>query len=230
MNIYFRNTPAIYLKSNFGIRGTLSSKAGIRVASFPSMSVNRNTGEIYIVFPQKGNVAPSGNRIDIVMIKSTDGGTTWTTGTRVNNDPTNNSKDQYYPWCTVDQSTGALHVVFYDSRDVRNDSAEVFMASSFDGGSTFENFKVSDQKFKPKAISGLAGGYQGDYIGITALNNVVYPYWCDDRTGIYQGWLSKVVVATYPLNPFNLTSPPNNGTLTSFPHSSTHNIISWDTA
>ncbi|MDY0080896.1 MAG: T9SS type A sorting domain-containing protein [Ignavibacteriales bacterium] len=221
---------AIYLKSNFGIRGTLSSKAGIRVASFPSMSVNRNTGEIYIVFPQKGNVAPSGNSIDIVMIKSTDGGTTWTTGTRVNNDPTNNSKDQYYPWCTVDQSTGALHVVFYDSRDVRNDSAEVFMASSFDGGSTFENFKVSDQKFKPKAISGLAGGYQGDYIGITALNNVVYPYWCDDRTGIYQGWLSKVVVATYPLNPFNLTSPPNNGTLTSFPNSSTPNIISWDTA
>ncbi|MHC1736916.1 MAG: T9SS type A sorting domain-containing protein [Ignavibacteriaceae bacterium] len=220
----------IYAKTNFGIRGTLSNKASIRVASFPSMSVNRSTGEIYIVFPQEGNIAPSGNSIDIVMIKSTDGGTTWTTGSRVNNDLMTNSKDQYYPWCTVDQSTGALHVVFYDSRNVQNDSAEVYMASSFDGGANFENFKVSDQKFKPKPISGLAGGYQGDYIGITALNNVVYPYWCDDRTGIYQGWLSKVVVATYPLNPFALTAPANNATFTSFPNSSTPNVISWDTA
>lgn len=224
-------TPRLaYNKTNFGIRGNLSNKNNIRVSSFPSMSVNRSTGEIYIVFPQKGNVAPSGNSIDIVMIKSTDGGNTWTTGVRVNDDPLNNSKDQYYPWCTVDPSTGGLHVVFYDSRNVQNDSAEVYMASSIDGGNTFENFKVSDAKFKPKTISGLASGYQGDYIGITALNNNVYPYWCDDRTGIYQGWMTKVVVATYPLNAFNLINPTANATAISFPNSATVYEATWDTS
>lgn len=220
----------IYNKTNFGIRGTLSSKAAIRVASFPSMTVDRNNGNMYIVFPQKGNVVPSGNSIDIVMIKSTDGGNTWTDGVRVNDDPMNNSKDQYYPWASVDQVSGQLYVVFYDSRDVRNDSAEVYMARSIDAGNTFENIKVSDAVFKPKPITGLAGGYQGDYIGITAHNNVVYPYWCDDRTGIYQGWITKVVVATYPLNPFNLNTLADNSTIQSFPNSATPYVFTWDTS
>lgn len=46
------------------------------------------------------------------MIRSTNGGTTWSTPVRVNNDALNNGKDQYYPWCAVDQSNGMLHIVF----------------------------------------------------------------------------------------------------------------------
>jgi hypothetical protein len=78
------------------------------------------------------------------------------------------------------------------------------MASSFDGGEKFNNFEVSEEPFKPKPISGLAGGYQGDYIGIAALNDVAYPYWADDRTGNYQGWMS--VVNFDPPIPVELTS------------------------
>jgi hypothetical protein len=180
---------------NFGIRGNLKPTS-IRVASFPSMSVDRSggpyNGYIYITWPQR-NVAPAGSDPDIVMIRSTDGGSTWSAPVRVNDDPINNGKDQYYPWCTVDQTTGRLNVVFYDSREVINDSAGVYMATSIDGGLTFENFRVSDANFRPKPISGLAGGYQGDYIGIAALNNRAYPYWADDRTGNYQGWIAEVV-------------------------------------
>lgn len=185
----------IYSAPNFGIRGNIKSTS-IRVSSFPSMAVDRSggpyNGYIYIVWPQRG-VAPAGSDPDIVLIRSTDGGSTWSTPVRVNNDPMNNGKDQYYPWCTVDQASGRLNIVFYDSREVHNDSAGVFMATSIDGGLTFENFKVSDAKFRPKSISGLATGYQGDYIGIAALNNRAYPYWADDRTGIYQGWIAEVV-------------------------------------
>lgn len=220
----------IYTKTNFGIRGNLTSKAGIRVSSFPSMAVNRNSGEIYVVFPQKGNIAPSGNSIDICMIKSTDNGATFSAPVRVNNDDLNNSKDQYYPWATVDQSTGGLYIVFYDSRNVSNDSAQVYVAASINGGVSFENVKVSDANFKPKTISGLASGYQGDYIGIAAVNNVVYPYWADDRTGLYQGWTAKVVFATYPLNNFNLITPAANTTIASFPNSNVKYDFTWDTS
>ncbi|MBI2419992.1 MAG: exo-alpha-sialidase, partial [Ignavibacteriales bacterium] len=220
----------IYTKTNFGIRGTLSSKAGIRVSSFPSMTVNRNTGEIYVTFPQEGGIAPCGNSIDICLIKSTDGGATFSAPVRVNNDDLNNSKDQYYPWATIDQSTGSLYIVFYDSREVRNDSAQVYVAASINGGVTFENVRVSDANFKPKTISGLASGYQGDYIGIAAVSNTVYPYWADDRTGLYQGWSAKVVFAQYPLNPFNLTAPAANTSISSFPNSAVQHNFTWDTS
>lgn len=205
----------IYTGTNFGIRGNLANKGNIRVSSFPSMAVDRtsgaNSGYLYAVWPQKG-VAPAGSDPDIVFTRSTDGGTTWAAPTRVNDDPINNGKDQYYPWMTVDQATGALYVIFYDSRDVPNDSANVYLARSTNGGVTFENIKVSDRAFKPKTISGLASGYQGDYIGVAAHKNTVYPTWADDRTGNYQIWMSTVTfgpAATHTAltNTENLTGP-----------------------
>ncbi|HRP92873.1 MAG TPA: T9SS type A sorting domain-containing protein [Ignavibacteriaceae bacterium] len=184
----------IYSAVNFGIRGNIKPTS-IRVSSFPSMAVDRSggasNGYIYIVWPQIG-VAPAGTDPDIVLIRSTNNGATWSAPVRVNDDPMNNGRDQYYPWCTVDQNTGQLNIVFYDSRNTTNDSTGVFMATSDDGGLTFDNFQVSDQNFRPKPISGLAGGYQGDYIGIAAANNKAYPFWMDDRTGNYQAWITEV--------------------------------------
>jgi hypothetical protein len=184
----------IYSALNFGIRGNLKPTS-IRVSSFPSMSVDRsggvNNGNIYITWPQRG-VTPAGSDPDIVLIRSTNGGTTWSAPVRVNDDPINNGKEQYYPWCTVDQNTGQLNLVWYDNRNTTNDSTGVFMATSDDGGLTFDNFQVSDKNFRPKPISGLADGYQGDYIGIAAANNKAYPFWADDRTGNYQAWITEV--------------------------------------
>ncbi|MBK7630611.1 MAG: T9SS type A sorting domain-containing protein [Ignavibacteriales bacterium] len=199
---------------NFGIRGNLKPTS-IRVSSFPSMSVDRsgglNNGNIYIVWPQI-NVAPAGTDPDIVCLTSTDNGATWNGPVRVNDDALNNGKEQYYPWCTVDQSSGQLNVVWYDNRNTTSDSTGVFMGRSVDGGLTFENFQVSDQNFRPKPISGLATGYQGDYIGIVAANNKAYPFWMDDRTGNYQAWITEVTfgpsIDHTPLtNTENLTGP-----------------------
>ena len=179
---------------NFGIRGYIKPTS-IRVSSFPSMAVDRNNGNIYVTWTQKG-VTPAGTDPDIVMIKSTNGGTTWSSPVRVNDDPLNNTKDQYYSWITVDQSTGHVHLIFYDNRETTNDSSGVYMSYSVDGGNSFNNYRVSDHNFRPKPISGLADGYQGDYIGVAALSTIVYPYWSDDRTGNYQGWMSVINFGT----------------------------------
>ena len=201
---------------NSGIRGTLSSKGGIRVNSFPSMAVDRsggpNDGNIYITWPQR-SVAPAGSDPDVVLITSTDGGATWGAPVRVNDDPLNNAKDQIFPWCTVDESTGQLLVVFYDSRNVANNQAEVYMASSYDGGSTFNNFAVSDQSFTFGPINGFAGGYGGDYIGVAAVNDVAYPFWMDSRTGNSQGWMAKVTFGPpCPVDPAANPDPANGST------------------
>ncbi|MBE0572437.1 MAG: T9SS type A sorting domain-containing protein [Ignavibacteriaceae bacterium] len=220
-----------YFQTNFGIRGTLSSKSGIRVSSFPSMAVDRSggpyNGYIYITWPQKG-VSPAGSDPDIVLIRSTNGGTNWSTPIRVNNDPLNNGKDQYYPWCTVDQATGQLMLVFYDSRNVVNSQAEVFMARSQNGGVAFENFKVSDQAHTPSPIPGLAGGYAGDYIGVAAYNNVAYPLWADNRTGNYQGWMAKVTFSEPVADPTNVFATPINGSqidISFTPNGNNNNVV-----
>ncbi len=201
---------------NCGIRGTLASKGGMRVNSFPSMAVDRsggpNDGNIYICWPMRG-VAPAGSDPDVVLITSTDGGATWGAPVRVNDDALNNAKDQIFPWCTVDESTGQLLVVFYDSRNVTNNKAEVFMGSSYDGGSTFNNFVVSDQSFTFGPISGFNGGYGGDYIGVAAVNDVAYPFWMDSRTGNSQGWMAKVTFGPpCPVDPAANPDPANGAT------------------
>ena len=178
-----------------GARNSSLSPWGIRINDFPSMAVDRSGGSrngwIYIVTNEK-NLSPAGSDEDIVMHRSTDGGGTWSAGIRVNQDALNNGKKQYMPWMCVD-GAGGVNVVYYDNRNSSaGDSVEVLVSRSLDGGNTWTDIVVSDHRFKPAPISGLAGGYQGDYIGITAANGKIYPYWCDNSTGLYQAWVVSV--------------------------------------
>jgi photosystem II stability/assembly factor-like uncharacterized protein len=180
------------------IRGNFT-KGGytIRVSSFPSMAVDKSFGPyrgwIYIFYP-----AQPGSNPDIYMVKSTNGGTSWSTPMKVNQNTESSRRDQWYPWATVDPSTGHLYVVYYDSRNfANNDSTEVYMSRSINGGATFEDIKVSDHAFLLRPISGLATGYAGDYIGLTALNGTVWPFWNDNSIGTdhHQAWTVKMQFA-----------------------------------
>ncbi|MBI3189284.1 MAG: DUF1573 domain-containing protein, partial [Ignavibacteriales bacterium] len=186
-------TPNIYDCN--GIRGTLTSKASIRTNDFPATGIDKTNGArrgwIYSVTAEK-NLAPAGSDPDIVLHRSTDGGTTWSAGIRVNQDALNNGKIQYMPWLVVDDA-GAVNVVYYDDRETSSDSAMVYVARSLDGGNTWTEIPVPDSRFKPQPISGLAGGYQGDYIGITYGIGKVWPYWMSNQSGTYQAWTTSIV-------------------------------------
>jgi hypothetical protein len=200
VNFSYVNEQAIDVN---GIRGYLKT-TNIRVNSFPWMAVDRTGGSrngyIYLVWAQR-NLAPAGSDPDICLSRSTNNGTNWSTPVRVNDDPLNNGRDQWFPNVNVDPS-GGINIVFYDSRNpTTNDSAEVYLARSTDGGSTFVNTLISDHRFKPKPISGLAGGYQGDYIGITSGNGYIWPFWADDYSGIYQVWTTSISYGPPPPPP-----------------------------
>ncbi|MBK7230260.1 MAG: T9SS type A sorting domain-containing protein [Ignavibacteriales bacterium] len=204
-----------------GIRGYLDFPGGnsIRVNDFPWMAIDNTggarNGYMYIVTAEK-NLAPAGSDADVVMHISMDGGVTWSSGIRVNQDAPNNGQYQYMPAVCVGED-GAVNVIYYDTRNATisggiPDSAQVYVSRSTDGGTTFEDFLVSDHSFRPKPISGLAGGYQGDYIGIVESNGVVYPYWCDDISGIYQAWTTQVVFEP-PCSVVQASNPtPSSGT------------------
>ncbi|MBL7129119.1 MAG: T9SS type A sorting domain-containing protein [Ignavibacteria bacterium] len=173
-----------------GIQGILPSKGNIRVNGLPRLDVDKTGGTrngwIYIVTTQK-NLAPAGTDPDIIMNRSTDEGQTWSSGIRVNQDPLNDGKIQYFPAVHVDDS-GGVNVLYYDDRNTTSDSTGVFLSRSTDGGSTWKDIEMSDHNFKPTPIGGFGQGYQGDNIALMSTNNNLISIWMDNITGVYQLW------------------------------------------
>lgn len=173
-----------------GINGTLPSKNNIRVNGLPQMSIDKSDGKrggyIYIVTTETGS-SSAGTDPDIIFRRSTDNGNTWSQGIRVNQDPLNNGKIQYFPSIDVDKQ-GNIYVIFYDDRNTSSDSAEVYIAHSTDGGDTWFEDVLSDHRFKPKPIAGGASYYQGDHISLTTSGNKIFAFWMDDFSGNYQIW------------------------------------------
>lgn len=196
--------PAIRAINNLkGIRTGGTTKS-MRVNSFPSMTVDisnsAHRGTIYIVWANKGVPGiNTGNDIDAYIIKSTNGGTTWSTPKKINTDAPGAGKQHYFPWITCDPTTGTLSVIFYDDRNVTSSQCEVWCANSYDGGDTWADFKVGDVAFTPTPIPGLASSYFGDYLAISARNGQVYPVWTDNRSGHALTYTSPYQTGMAPL-------------------------------
>lgn len=173
-----------------GITGVLPTKSNIRVNGLPRIAVDKSNspfrGNIYIVTTQR-NRLPAGSDPDIILVKSTDNGSTWSNPVRVNQDNFNNGKIQYFPAIDIDDY-GSVNIIYYDDRTTTSDSASVFLSRSTDGGLTWNDYKISDRNFKPVPIGGLGQGYQGDNIDIISVENKLFPVWMDNRTGNYQIW------------------------------------------
>ncbi len=162
-------------------------------------------GTIYVVWTNIGVPGVNtGTSVDIYLIKSTDEGATWTTPLKINQDPAAWVKSIIFHGYAVIRKSGILSVVFYDDRNVGSTQDEVYCANSFDGGETWEDFKVSDVAFTPSPVPGFAGGYMGDYLGITARGSKVYPVWTDTRNNKWMTYVSPYVTNNLP-KPTNLT-------------------------
>jgi hypothetical protein len=133
------------------------------------LSGGANHGTMYLNWTDQRN---GSNDTDVWMIKSSDGGNTWSTLKRVNDDAV--GKQQFLTWMTCDQTNGNLHFVFYDRRNYEfsNDSTDVYMAFSRDGGATISNYKVNENGFVPNPST-----FFGDYTSVSAVNNNVRPIW-----------------------------------------------------
>ena len=151
-------------------------------------SLGPHQGRIYVNWTDDRN-GPDDN--DVWLAYSDDKGKTWTDPIRVNDDPA--GAQQFFTWMDVDDVTGHVHIVFYDRRDAMKKypdvrmkpswNTEVYVASSYDGGVSWENLKVSRKSFRPDPKS-----FFGDYNNISAYDGVVRPIWTRNDDGILGVW------------------------------------------
>jgi Secretion system C-terminal sorting domain len=208
------SAPQIIANNIRGIRATGVGKS-MRVNSFPCITADNsfgpNRGTLYAVWANIGVPGiNTGNDVDIYMVRSVNGGTTWSTPQKVNQSTVGAGKKNYFPWITCDRATGKLHIVYYSDRNVTSTQCETFISSSFDGGTSWTDVRISDVAFTPSPIPGLAPNYFGDYLGISANDDVIYPVWTDNRTGAALAYTSPLISADF-CNPSltlqNLTMP-----------------------
>jgi len=201
-----------------GIRTTQLPPWTIRANSNPVIDIDKTGGSrngwIYIATTNK-NLPPAGSDPDIVFHRSTDGGSTWSAGVRVNQDPINNGRNQFFPAIRVDED-GGLNIIYYDSRSAA-DSVNIYLSRSTNGGSNWTDYLVSDHRFKPAPVAGTQGN-MGDNIGLTSGNGKLYPVWMSNKTGILQVWSAIVDYTAIGIHQIGTEIPKEFGLKQNYPN------------
>jgi hypothetical protein len=163
--------------------GRNTVKNCIRTDAFPRMAVDNSytstRGNVYIAYCSN---PPGPDVADVYVVRSTNYGLNWSEPVRVNNDVT--TTDQWMPSINVDNRTGKVYMIWYDSRidPGANLMTQLYGAISTNGGQTFlTNDPISTVPFNPDNMAvGQPGGhrYMGDYIGMSQTG---YAVWMDGR-------------------------------------------------
>jgi hypothetical protein len=91
------------------------------------------------------------------------------------------ANDQFFPSLTSLPS-GKWVAIWYERRnDPKNTKIETFQGESVDGVH-WSNQDISSKSWDPNLGFFTSGAFIGDYIGVTASTNHIYPAWADGRT------------------------------------------------
>ncbi len=162
------------LRLNEGVRHTL--KGRVRVESYPTLVCDITNGSrrgaLYLCWA-------ADSLPDVYFSRSNDGGDTWSTPMHVHSNPAN---DQFWPWLSIDQTTGDLAVMYLDSRDdIANLAIHCYVSYSNDGGTTWIDRRVSDFQSDVRKNPFQGQNFAGDYSGNAFHGGIIYPSWFDTR-------------------------------------------------
>jgi hypothetical protein len=151
--------------SPIGFRGGVLN-GNFRVNSFPRIDVNPVNGHVYIVYSSN---PPGVDGADVFLVRSIDGGATWSAPIRVNDDP--GEFDQFFPDVAVNRA-GDVQVMWYDRRNsVGNLGMDIYTARMTLGGGGFQpNTRLTSVLLRPAVgyDPNTNPLYMGDYNDIKA--------------------------------------------------------------
>jgi uncharacterized protein YbdZ (MbtH family) len=155
------------------------------------------------------SVQPPGftNGSDVMFVRSTNGGITFSAPRRINDDPVNHAKWHWFGTLSVAPS-GRIDVVWYDSRNSPNNvTSQLFYSFSIDGGNSWSPNVAVSNPFNP-FIGYPNQSKIGDYITVVSDNtgaNVAYAATFSGGEDIYYVRIPPSV----PLTDFNSDARPD---------------------
>ena len=124
---------------------------------------------------------------DVMVVRSTDGGQSFSAPTRINDDSVNPAKWHWFGALSV-APNGRIDVVWLDSRNAANNTdSQLFYSYSADGGNTWSPNVAVSQSFNP-FLGYPNQNKMGDYITIVSDNgggNVAYCATFNQEEDIY---------------------------------------------
>ena len=194
------SAPVVVASENlfsFGNNAYVPPQDNRGINAFGSLDVDNNPasasfGNLYVAYADYPSATPITGDTNIYVRTSADGGATWLSAVKVNDD--GGSATQFFPWLSVDPTDGTVNVSWYDTRaDSVNHKAQVYYARSSNGGASFEANKlitdsgaswVNKVGYSDESSSdnhSVNANQYGDYSGIVAINRQVHPFWTDSR-------------------------------------------------
>jgi hypothetical protein len=199
---------------------------GVTVFSYPAMDVDISggtyNGRVYIAYMADS----ASNGTEMYHRYSDDGGTTWSSRVRLNDDATGQEIDQFHPWLAVNPDTGEIAVMFYDRRnDPANLLMDVYWTRSTDGGASWTpNERITTVSSDPTAgkrsqfpnrfpENGRAG-LIGEYNGLCSAGSGWNMVWTDTREGNQDTYTAPIREITPSPSPSATASPTPDMTYT----------------
>ncbi len=136
--------------------------------------------------------------------RSTDGGTTWSTRVKINNQSGLN--DQFNPFLAIDETNGNIGAMYYDTvNDAGRKKVDIYFQLSTNGGVSWEAPIKVTTAMTDETISGADSGNQfGDYNSLSAHANKFFPSWTDRRNNskeeIWTAPITASSTATYSIS------------------------------
>jgi Secretion system C-terminal sorting domain/BNR/Asp-box repeat len=165
-----------------------------RANGLPNLQCDVSTsiykGNLYLNWTDQRNGV---NNTDVWIMKSTDGGNTWSSKKKINAD--NTSSHQFFSHMSIDNANGNLYCVYYDRSKYTDNRTDVVLAVSKDGGDTFKNYTISEIPFIAKNSS-----FFGDYNVVHAYNNIIRPIWTRVDNGVTSVWTAIINVDALKTN------------------------------
>jgi hypothetical protein len=142
---------------------------------------------------EPGSNVASACKTRIWFSRSTNAGTTWSAPVMINNQASLN--DQFNPWMVVDETIGALGIVYYDTvGDPGRKKTDLWYQSSFNDGVTWTApFKVTSAQTDETVAGADLSSQYGDATGLSGIGGVFFPSWTDRRNNAREEiWTAKI--------------------------------------